>query len=529
MPHVSFHNISKNFSETQALWQLNFTCREGEVHTLLGENGAGKSTLVGLLSGFYLPTAGEIRIADKVVRLHSPQKSLQCGIGVVFQHPLLVPELTVMENLLLGNAWWKRFNANSFLSRYEELSALLDVHIDSEQYIKHLSLSQQQYIEIMRALWHGQKILVFDEVTALLSLEEAKRLGVIIQKLAKDKHTILYITHKLHEAIAISDRMTIVRQGKKVAKISPTVITEAKHCHSVEQLEHDICHFIFGQEQSVPFARSAMHSSKQQLQNEKKTCSSEEKSKADTPLLELSCIASHDEEQACSVHDISLSINSNEILGIAGIDGHGQKHFAEILAGQRLPKRGVIFLHGQEITTLSHAQRQKLGIHYACEDRLAEGLVGSENIAFNLQIKNIGLQPFWKYGIAKWKQIHAYAKKVMQTLFIPLEYQTSAAHTLSGGTMQKVILARELSQPNLCIGILHQPTHGLDIRTAKEFHEKIRAQLNERCSFIIISSDIDELLSLSTHLAVLKNGKLSQCFVNNEKAHHIITTSMATV
>ncbi len=533
MPHVSFHNISKNFADTQALSQWSFVCKEGEIHTLLGENGAGKSTLAGLLAGFYLPSSGEIRIADKVVRLHSPQKSLQCGIGVVFQHPLLVPELSVMENLLLGNAWWKRFKG--CLSRYEELSTLLGIHINPNQCIRHLSLGQQQYIEIIRALWHGQKILVFDETTALLSHEEAERLGVIIRKLAENKHTILYITHKLHEAIALSDHMTLVRQGKKVAEIPHAAITKGKSERTEKQLEHEICRFIFGEEENTygePVANipSTCHPQRQ-LPREKSPYDKEKikgKTKESAPLLEVCGISGQEEEQACSVHNISFSINSNEILGIAGIDGHGQKHFAEILAGQRLPKSGTICLHGQEITTLSNAQRQKLGIHYASEDRLFEGLVGSENIALNLQIKNIGLQPFWKHGIAKWKYMQEYAKKIMQVFFIPLEYHASAATTLSGGTMQKVILARELSQPNLCVGILHQPTHGLDVRTAKEFHEKLRMQLNQNCSFIIISSDMDELLSLSTRLAVLKNGKLSPCFENNAEARHILTTLMAS-
>ncbi len=529
MPHVSFHNISKNFAETQALWQLNFTCKEGEVHTLLGENGAGKSTLAGLLAGFYLPNSGEIRIADKAVHLRSPQKSLQCGIGVVFQHPLLVPELTVMENLLLGSPWWKKFNAKSFLSHYEAFTELLGIDIDSEQYIKHLSLGQQQYIEILRALWHGQKILVFDEATALLSHEEAKRLGVIIQKLAKNTHTILYITHKLHEAIALSDRITVLRQGKNVAEISHEIISEAKRFHREKQLEQTLCCAIFGEEHTTHSIHQVNCRPKQQWQSEKSPYSSKEKNKIVSPLFEVSCITSQEEEQTCSIDSISFSVKGNEILGIAGIDGHGQKHFAEILAGQRLPKNGAIFLHGQEITVLSNAQRQKLGIHYVSEDRLSEGLVGCENIAFNLQIKNIGLSPFWKRGIAKWKYMQEYAKKIMQDFFIPLEYQKSAAHTLSGGTMQKVILARELNQSNLCVGILHQPTHGLDVRTAKEFHEKIRARLNQRCSFIIISNDIDELLSLSTHLAVLKNGKLSHCFVNDGEARHRVVTLMATV
>ncbi len=531
MPDISFHNVSKNFADTKALSNLSFVCHEGEVHTLLGENGAGKSTLAGLLAGLYLPSSGEIRIANEIVRLASPQKSLQCGIGVVFQHPLLVPELTVIENILLCNSWWKLCTTKKYLPRYYELSSLLGIDIDPSQRVKHLSLAQQQYIEIMRALWHRQHMLVFDEATALLSVEEAKRLGEIIQKLAKNKHTILYITHKLHEAIAVSHAITIVRQGQKTAEITYKTLEKAKCCHNIQQLEQNICRALFGDEDQAPLAPLPFLLKKQSDQgqcNAKNSNRNPNKDNKDKPLLELTLVSSHEEEQACSIKNISLSIKRNQILGISGIDGHGQKHFAEVLAGQRLAQSGSIFLHGHEITGLSNRERQKLGIHYATEDRLLEGLVGSEDIALNLQTKNIGLKPFWKYGIAKWKQIQNHAKTIMKAFSIPYEYRTNAARNLSGGTMQKIILARELNQPNLCVGILHQPTHGLDIKTAKILHDLLRDKARQNCSFIIISSDIDELLSLSTHLAVLKNGTLSASFENSNKARQTLTSLIAT-
>ncbi len=561
MPNVSFYNVSKTFYTTQALSQLSFECREGEVHALLGENGAGKSTLAGLLAGLYLPSDGEIRIADTPVRLHSPQKSLRCGIGVVFQHPLLVSELSVMENLLLGSAWWKQCNEKIFQAHYENLSNLLGININAQTLVKHLSLGEQQYIEIIRALWHKQKILVFDEATALLSFPEAQRLGLIMQTLAKNGHTVLYITHKLREAITFADRMTIVRQGKKVAEISPETIAEMRSSDNIEESERNICRAIFGEGFDNPTTPTASatptvpttpattpatpqglcHNQSRDTQKLQSETIAYTDSRANdypdgyagnwaespSPFFEISCISSHSEDQACSIKDISFGIHGNEILGIAGIDGHGQKHLAEILAGQRLAKSGTISLHGQEITELSNAQRQKLGIHYVSEDRLNEGLAGNENIALNLQLKNLGAQPFWKYGIAKWKRIQKYAQEVMQALFIPQEHQASLSRNLSGGTIQKVILARELNQAKLCMGILHNPTHGLDVRTAKEIHEKIRCALNQHCSFILISSDIDELLSLSTHLAVIKNGKLSNCFVNNGEAYHTLTTLIA--
>ncbi len=551
MPNVSFYNVSKTFYTTQALSQLSFECREGEVHALLGENGAGKSTLAGLLAGLYLPSDGEIRIADKPVHLHSPQKSLRCGIGVVFQHPLLVSELSVMENLLLGSAWWKLCNGKIFQAQYESLSNLLGINIDAQTPVKHLSLGEQQYIEIIRALWHKQKILVFDEATALLSFPEAQRLGLIMQTLAKSGHTILYITHKLREAIFFADRMTIVRQGKKVAEISPETIAEMRSGNNLEESEHNICRAIFGDgfDNSTASTAPTTSATPQDLCQNQSLATQELQSKtvdhtdswakdyadnyadncskSHSPFFEISCISSHTEDQVCSINDISFSIHGNEILGIAGIDGHGQKHLAEILAGQRSAKNGTISLYGQEITELSNAQRQKLGIHYVSEDRLNEGLAGNENIALNLQIKNLGAQPFWKYGIAKWKRIQKYAQEVMQALFIPQEHQASLSKNLSGGTIQKVILARELNQAKLCMGILHNPTHGLDVRTAKEIHEKIHCTLSQHCSFILISSDIDELLSLSTHLAVIKNGKLSDCFINNSEAYHTLTTLIA--
>ncbi len=526
MPSVSFHNVSKRFSATQALSELSFVCKQGEVHALLGENGAGKSTLAGLLAGFYLPSAGEIRIADEPVSLHSPQKSLHCGIGVVFQHPLLVPELSVMENLLLGNAWWKMCATKNFLAHYKKLSNILGISIDAQKRVKHLTLGEQQYIEIMRALWHEQKILVFDESTALLSLPEAEQLGRIMQNFAKNGNTILFITHKLRQAITFADRITIIRQGKKVGEISPEAIAKAQRSHNIQQLEHDICCSIFGEELSKNIEHQAQYPSSPKLPsttNEK----AQNIAKARSPVLAISCVTSHEEEQACSINNISFTIYGNEILGIAGIDGHGQKHLAEILAGQRQTKTGTLHLHGQEITELSNAQRQKLGIHYVSEDRLREGLVGSENIALNLQLKNIGLAPFWKYGIAKWKLIQNHAKKIMEIFFIPQEHQTNVAQNLSGGTIQKVILARELNQPKLCVGILHNPTHGLDVKTTKELHEKLRCALSPQRAFVLLSSDMDELLTLSTHLAVMRNGKLSAPFVNNNDAYHKITSLIA--
>ncbi len=523
MPNVAFHNISKTFSTTRALSEVSFVCREGEIHSLLGENGAGKSTLAGLLAGFYLPTVGTITLAETPICLDSPQKSLQCGIGVVFQHPLLVPELTVIENLSLGNAWWKLHTIKNSLIYYEELSKLLGIHIDAHKQVKNLSLGEQQYVEIMRALWHQQKILVFDEATALLCPKEAERLGAIMQRLADKGYTILYITHKLQEAIAYSHCMTILRQGKKVAEISAEAIAKAKHQKSLQQFEHELCRCIFGEQQNAPLvSQENMRKKTMEIHKERRA-----ESRLGAPLFKACDLSSHSEEQTCSIKNISFEICGNEILGIAGIDGNGQKHFAEILAGQRMPKNGNIFLHGEKITELTNAQRQKLGIHYASEDRLDEGLVGAEDISFNLQIKNIGLKPFWRYGIAKWKHMQNYAQKVMESLFIPKEHQKSCAKNLSGGTIQKIILARELNQPNLCVCILHQPTHGLDVRTAKELHEKIRCTLHENCCFIIISSDMNELLSLSTHMAVMKNGTLSDCFVNDDESYKKITDIIA--
>ncbi len=525
MPDVSFHDICKSFSTTQALWQLNITCKKGEVHALLGENGAGKSTLAGLLAGFYLPTSGQIRIDNKAVELNSPQKSLQCGIGVVFQHPLLVPELSVMENLLLGNAWWQLLNIKKSLPKYKAISNILGINIDAKKLVKHLSLAEQQYIEIMRALWREQKIIVFDEATALLSPQEAQHLGTIMQALAKKDHTIIYITHKLHEATVFANRMTILRQGKKVAEISARDIFQAKESNNIQELERMICNFLFAEKQRTNFKHQNVFAQNQHLKDVvHKDNVSVNSLKINTKLLEVTSISSHEEEQICSINNISFQINAGEILGIGGIDGHGQKHLAEVLAGQRLVKSGAILLHGQDISALNNAKRQQIGIHYVSEDRLHEALVGTEQIALNLQIKNIGLKPFWKFGIAKWKLIQNHAKNIMQSLFIPQKHQASLTQNLSGGTIQKIILARDLNQPNLCVGILHHPTHGLDAKTAQEIHEKLRAKLEQNCSFILLSSDIDELLSLSTHLAVMKNGSLSPCFPNNNDAHQQLTT-----
>jgi len=428
MKCITFQNITKKFDTVQALTDITLTFLPGEVHALLGENGAGKSTLASLLAGIYQPDAGDILINEKKVGLRSPSDSLQHGIGMVHQHPVLVPELSLIENMMLRDSWWKPLNYPKALRRFHELADLLHLSLNPKSPVKNLALGERQQVEILRALWYGQEVLVFDEPTSLLAPSDAENLGATLMMLAKNGYTVLFITHKLHEALSYADRISILCKGKKVGEIGK----QDKEAFSEAQLTEKICSYMFGAKQQT------FHASSQKMPSPRPIIQSEK------PLFFVDSISTQPEENTCHIKEISFSLYPNEILGIAGIDGNGQKHLAEALAGQRVIQNGNIVLKNTRITQLKAAKRQALGIQYVSDDRLNEGIAATESIALNFQVKKIGAAPFWKGGFAQWKRIYDFAKEKIQALAIQTHDHRSPVGKLSGGTIQKIILAREL-------------------------------------------------------------------------------------
>lgn len=508
---LELKNVSKTFSTVQALSRFNLTCNEGEIIVLLGENGAGKSTIVSLLSGFITPDTGDMYVYGKKVFLNTPQKSFQEKIGIVFQHSSLVAEFTVLENLLLSKNWYEKCSFDSTLKKFQEIAQFLGIDINPLVLVKNLSLGEQQLIELIRALYLGQKILLFDELTAHLTKHEVTKLGKAMNLLAKQGCTILFITHKLEEAMSFADKIIVLQKGKKTLEITKKeIITYLHDTESKNTLENLLYSNMFSQFQNLNSSPKRPY-----VSYEKK------------PIFRAQSLNTHPEKgELVALKNISFDIYQSEIIGIAGFDGQGQKNLAELLAGQKKCKQGQLFLDTNNISHTNLRKRQELGIFYVSDDRLHEGIAAEETIDINLQLKNTKDKNFFKYLHILWKNVRKYGKLSMEELSISKEHAKNPIHCLSGGNIQKVIVKRELNQKNVRLLILHQPSYGIDFKTKAQLHATFLEEAEKGCAFILLSSDIEELLFLSHRLAIIQNGQITEFFPNDSNAHEKITKGL---
>ena len=499
-PVVAVRNVSKRFPGVLANDRVSLAFHAGEVHVLLGENGAGKSTLIGILAGMQQPDEGEILIDGRAVRIGSPRQSLDYGIGTVFQHVLLVPSLTVIENLMLGAGWWRRLDKVPALARFAELSNLLGVTIDPEAVVGRLSLGEQQQVEIMRALWRGEKVLILDEPTSMLTPQGVRDLGEVIKRLRAKGVAIVLITHKLLEAYEFGDRISVLRLGRVVGNIAPAALSAMDE----KQATDTIIEMMFGQ--NAGNSREA-----ETLVGEKHA---QREVARDMParlfVRNLSTVAGRGE---CPLHEVAFDLWPGEVLGIAGIDGNGQKHLAEVLAGQRRASQGEIALDGRDVTAESVPERRRNGIRYVTDERLGEGTVGIFSVATNLVLKEIGREPFWKRGWSDWDGIHAHARDAIGRNDIRTPTEKTPVAKLSGGNIQKVLLAREIGN-EARVAIFNKPTYGLDLQNTRLAHERIRAGADQGMAVIVISTDLDELIRVSDRIGVMYQGHLAGIVAN---------------
>jgi general nucleoside transport system ATP-binding protein len=504
-PAVELVAITKRFPGVVANDRVTFAVEPGEVHCLLGENGAGKSTLMSILAGMLAPDEGTVRVEGEDVRIDSPRRALELGIGMVYQHSTLVPALTVLENLMLGESRALRLPAADARARLEELAGTLGVEVDPEAEAGRLALGQQQQIEIVKALWRGSKVLILDEPTSMLTPQGVEELQKVLLRLKEAGLAIVFITHKLHEALAIGDRISILKQGRLIATLERDVLRGRPH----DELQAEIVRIMFGEE-----ARAAGELA--ELQDELAPQRAERELAAEA-VLEVEGLSVEGDAPGHGAWDVTLSVRAGEILGVAGVDGNGQRELAEAIAGQRPIAAGDVRLHGRSLRKLSVYERQRLGLRYVTDDRLGEGTVGGLSVSLNIVLKRIGRRPFWRRGRIQHRVVDREARELVERFEVKTPGVLARIATLSGGNVQKVVLARELSfDPKLVV--YNKPTHGLDVRTTRAVRERIREQADRGVAAMVISTDLDELIDLCDRIAVMYRGRIGGVVENDAGA-----------
>ena len=490
---VGLASVTKRFPSVVAVDNVSLQIKSGEVHVLLGENGAGKSTIVEMLSGLQTPDEGHIEVDGKLVRLNSPVESLTVGINTVFQHVMLVPTLTVFENLVLGDDWWRRPPRARIENRILELQHDFGLQFPLDAVTGSLSLGEQQQIEIARALLRDSRVLILDEATSMLTPQGADELGARMQRLASRGLAVVFITHKLSEAFRFGNRISVLKRGRLAGEIKPELLSEMLEKDAVDEMVR----LMFGSDE---ITTTTIRSSQRKEHR----------------ILKISALSTESVMGEIALSDISLEIFAGEILGIAGIDGNGQKQLAETIAGQCQATAGSIELQNLDVTQESVGKRRNLGLRYLTDDRLMEGSVGQFPISENTVLKAIGMPPYWNYGFERSGRIAAHARNLIQKFSVQAPSEETPIGLLSGGNIQKVLLGRELSGPAKVV-IFNKPTYGLDMHNILASRQRIRDIAEKGIGVLLISTDLDELLELADRIAVMALGKFRGLLENDTK------------
>jgi simple sugar transport system ATP-binding protein len=503
---VEFQKITKRFPGVVANGQVDLLIRPGEVHALLGENGAGKSTLIGVLAGIHQPDEGEILIEGRPVRIDSPGRAIELGIGTVYQNSTLVPTLTTLQNLMLGRPWYMGRNLMGTRTKFHELSEMLGITVDPDTATGQLALGQQQQVEIIKALWRGGKVLVLDEPTSMLTAQGVRDLRKVIERLKNEGIAVVFVTHKLIEAHTFGDRVTVLRRGRIVGEIPAGVF----HTIPFAETSARIIEMLFGTGSvNEDLIYEAVGTARLQRRVPP--------DQAAQPILEINNISAQGGWMEPSLSEISFVIRPGEIFGIAGVDGNGQKQLAEVLAGQRRVSAGHIRLGHKEITNLPVGKRLKLGLSYISDDRYGEATLPSFSVAINILAKRIGEKPFWQRHMQQQARINEFAASFIQRFDVRTPSEQTLIGALSGGNIQKVVLGREfVTEPKIVV--YNKPTYGLDLANLHSARQHIRDQSDKGMAAIVISTEMDELLELCDRIGVMSCGRLVGIIKNEEGA-----------
>ena len=478
VPILEMRNITKRFPGVVANDKVDFDVRAGEVHTLFGENGAGKSTLMRVLYGLYRPDEGEIRINGQRVSISSPSSAIRHRIGMIHQHFMLVDTLTVAENVALGTRSTRGplTGLEAVSARIVELSERYGLKVDPRAIIWQLSVGERQRVEIIKALYRDVELLILDEPTAVLTPTEVADLFSVLRQMAKDGRGLVFISHKVHEVLDLSDRITVLRSGHVVgtlpaAEASRERLVEMMVGHQVAAEEHPPAAVV------------------------------------GSPRLVVKDLRVESDRGGDAVRGVSFEVGSGELVGIAGVAGNGQRELAEAIAGLRVPASGSIRLNDRELAGHGPAAIRSAGLGYVPEERMRDGVVADFSIAENLLLVDYGSSTYSQLGFLRTRAIRRHCQELVDAFNVKTPNLETPARSLSGGNIQKLIMARELSaRPEVLL--VAQPTRGIDVAASLYIHQRLVAQRDSGTATIIISEDLDEIMTLSDRILVMYEGTI---------------------